>query len=149
MVFPPPVRVQLWDSALRLIEVECEYFRKLGDGKRSIRHGEALKHSIRVRLVGPPDLHHNPLVRPVEGLRKFVQSPPEALRKTLLQCFELTEHPSKPGSIVRRSSQDEGDESSYIPSAFSESVSTTIFLSSSLHRFIIVSSESEYTTDLT
>ena len=47
-----------------------------------------------------------------------------------------------------RSSQDEGDESSYIPSAFSESDSTTIFLSSARHLFIIVS-ESEYTTDLT
>src|SRR6266571_6698535 len=37
---------------------------------------------------------------------------------------------------------------SYIPSALSESVSTTIFLSSSRHLFIIVS-ESENTTELT
>ena len=48
----------------------------------------------------------------------------------------------------RVTSQDEGDESPYIPSAFSESDSTTIFLSSSRHLFIIVS-ESEYTTELT
>jgi hypothetical protein len=48
-----------------------------------------------------------------------------------------------------RSSEDESGYSPYIPSAFSESDSTTIFLSTSLHFFIIVSSESEYTTDLT
>ena len=47
-----------------------------------------------------------------------------------------------------RSSQDEGYESSYIPSAFSESDSTTISLSSARHLFIMVS-DSEYTTDLT
>ena len=47
-----------------------------------------------------------------------------------------------------RSSQDEGDDSSYIPSAFSESDSTTIFLSSTRHLFIMVS-DSEYITDLT
>ena len=42
-----------------------------------------------------------------------------------------------------RASQNEEDESPYIPSAFSESVSTTICLSSSRHLFIIVSSVSE------
>ena len=47
-----------------------------------------------------------------------------------------------------RSSQDGGYESSYIPSAFSESDSTTISLSSARHLFIMVS-DSEYTTDLT
>ena len=100
VVFPPPVRVQLRDSTLRLIEVECKYFSKFSDGKGSIRHSEVLKHPIRVRLVGPLDFRDDPLVRPVEGFRKFVQSPPEALRKTLLQRFELTENPSKPGWIV-------------------------------------------------
>ena len=48
-----------------------------------------------------------------------------------------------------RWSEDESNYSPHIPSAFSESDSTTIFLSSSLHLVIIVSSESEYTTDLT
>ena len=83
MVFPPPARVQLRDPALRVIEVECEYFRKFSDGKGSIRHGEALEHPIRVRLVGPLDIHHNPLVCPVERFRKFIQCLPETLRKTL------------------------------------------------------------------
>jgi hypothetical protein len=68
MVFPSPVRVQLRDPALRLVEVKCEYFRKLGNGKRSIRYGETLKHSIRVRLVRPLDFHHHPLVRPRPGI---------------------------------------------------------------------------------
>ena len=100
MVFPPPVRVQLWDSTLRLIEVECEKLRKFCDRKRSNCHCEALEHSIRVRLICPFDFHHNPLVCPVERFRKLVQGPPEALRKTLLQGFELTENPSKPGWVV-------------------------------------------------
>ena len=100
MVFPPPARVQLRDPALRIIEVECEYFRKFRDGKWSDCHCEALKHPIRVRLVRPHNFHHNPLVCPVKRFRKFIQRPPEALRKTLLQHFELTEHPSKPGSTV-------------------------------------------------
>ena len=100
MVFPPPVRVQLRDPALCLVEVECEYLRKFGDGKGSISHGEALKHPIRVRLVGPHNFHHDSLVCPVERFRKLVQRLPEALRKALLQHFELTEHPSKPGRIV-------------------------------------------------
>ena len=47
-----------------------------------------------------------------------------------------------------RLSQDEGYGSPYIPSAFSESDSTTISLSSTRHLFIIVS-DSEFTTDLT
>ena len=47
-----------------------------------------------------------------------------------------------------RLSQDEGYGSPYIPSAFSESDSTTIPLSSARHLFIIVS-DSEFTTDLT
>ena len=100
MVVPPPVRVQLRDPPLRLIEVECEKLRKFVDVKRSISHGEALEHPIRMRLVGPLEFHYNPLVSPVERFRKFIQRLPEALRKTLLQHFELTEHPSKPGWIV-------------------------------------------------
>ena len=47
-----------------------------------------------------------------------------------------------------RSPRDEDYESTYIPSACSESDLTTISLSSARHLFIIVS-DSEYTTDLT
>ena len=76
MVVPSPVQVQLRDPTLRLIKVECEYFRKLGDGKGSIRYSEALKHTKRVRLVGPLNFHYNTLVCPVERFRKFIQRLP-------------------------------------------------------------------------
>ena len=83
MIFPPPLRVQLRDPTLHVIEVKCEYFRKFGDGKGPIRHGEALEHPICVRLVGPLNFHHNPLVSTVQGFRKFIDRLAEALRKTL------------------------------------------------------------------
>jgi hypothetical protein len=67
----------------------------------------------------------------------------------IVAVFRVDRTPIETWLDHQRSSQDKDDESSYIPSAFSESVLTTIFLSSSLHRFIIVSTESEYTTDLT
>jgi hypothetical protein len=67
----------------------------------------------------------------------------------IVVVFQAGRTPIETWPDHERSSKDEIDYSPYIPSAFSESDSTTIFLSSSLHLFIIVSSESEYTTDLT
>ena len=67
----------------------------------------------------------------------------------IVAAFRVDRTPIETWLDRERTSQDEEGKSSYIPSAFSESVSTTIFLSSLRHLFIIVSSESEYTTDLT
>ena len=67
----------------------------------------------------------------------------------VVATFRVDRTPIETWFDRERTTQDEEYESSYIPSAFSETVSTTISLSSSRHLFIIVSSESEYTTDLT
>ena len=66
----------------------------------------------------------------------------------IVVVFQADRKPIETWFDRERSSQDEGDDSSYIPSAFSESDSTTIFLSSTRHLFIMVS-DSEYITDLT
>ena len=66
----------------------------------------------------------------------------------IVEAFPADRTPIETWFVRERSSQDEGYGSPYIPSAFSESDSTTISLSSARHLFIIVS-DSEFTTDLT
>ena len=66
----------------------------------------------------------------------------------IVVVFQADRTPIETWLDRERSSQNDGNESSYIPSACSESDLTTTSLSSARHLFIIVS-DSEYTTDLT
>ena len=147
MIFPPPIGVQFWDSSLRRVKFESEDFRKLGDRKWSNGNREALEHTIGLTFVRLLDVHHYPLIRLVKRFWKLLQCGPDTRWKALPQRVKLTEHPSKPTVISTMSKRHEIATCPYIPSAFSESASTTIFFSSSRHLFIIVS-ESEYTTEL-
>ena len=63
---------ELRGPSIRDVEVKCEQLRKLGDGKGSDRHCEALKHAIRVHLTSPLDFHRDPLIGLVQRLRKFI-----------------------------------------------------------------------------
>ena len=66
----------------------------------------------------------------------------------IVVVFRADRTPIETWSDREWSPENESNYSTHIPSAFSEIVSTTIFLSASRHLFIIVSA-SEYTTDLT
>ena len=88
--------------------------------------------------VGQSDLLQYTLIRLVQGFWKLVKGPPDALRKTMLQHFQLAEYPSEPvgwsvsviDTLIRLP---------HIPSALPVSVLTTSSVSLSLHLFIAVS----------
>jgi hypothetical protein len=126
------------------VEIDHDGFRKLSSTKGANGNRQTLKKAFGIFPLLVVDSQQRALVLFIQGCRQFFQGLPDTWRKAPTQRFQLAKDPPKPRECMR-SRLLSSREMTYMPSAFSDSVSITKFFSSSLHLRIL---GSERTTDL-
>lgn len=126
------------------VEINHDGFRKLFGTEGTNGNRQTLKKAFGKSPLLIVDSQQHALVGFIQSRRQFVQGLPDTWRETPTQRFQLAKDPPEPRRRISRHFVS-SLEMTYMPSAFSASMSITKFLSSSLHLRIL---ESERTTDL-